>query len=135
MVHRVLKIGTWVIDFIFAHDGYDEEGVLSCLYEIDASLEVMRRAYRVMESGKPNRGFTFSNPQLHRSVVVVGPTTSGKQFINTFVHEVRHLADAIAKSIGYELDAEGPAYISGDSAMALADIVCRLGCPCNHQQP
>jgi hypothetical protein len=58
----------------------------------------------------------------------VGPTTSGKQFVNTFVHEVRHVADAIAKSIGYELDAEGPAYLSGDAAMALAEVLCELGC-------
>lgn len=128
MIHRVLKIGHWVIDFLFATESYDEEGVLSCLYEIDCPYDIMLRANRIMESKRYNRGFTFSNADLRRAVCVVGPTTSGKQFVNTFVHEVRHVADAIAKSIGYELDAEGPAYLSGDAAMALAEVLCELGC-------
>lgn len=128
MIHRVLNIGHWVIDFLFAVDGYDEEGVLSCLYDIGAPLEVMRRAGEIMEKGNLNCGFTFSNPGLKRALCVVGPTSSGGEFTNTFVHEIRHVADAIAKSIGYELDGELPAYISGDAAMALAEVVCELGC-------
>ena len=128
MFHRVLKIGRWVVDFLFATEDYDDEGVLSCLYDIDAPYSVMRRVNKIMDSGKFNRGFTFSNPELKRAVVVIGPTTSSKQFINTFVHESYHLASAIAKSIGYDLNSEGPAYLSGDMAMELADVVCQLGC-------
>lgn len=128
MLHRVLGIGHWVIDFLFAKDRYDEDGVLACLYEIDTPYEKMQRAVRIMESKRYNRGFTYANPELRRAVVVIGPTTSGKQFVNSFVHEVRHVADAIAESIGYNLGDEGPAYLSGDAAMELADVVCRLGC-------
>lgn len=54
----------------------------------------------------------------------------GKQFQNTVVHEVHHLAVAIAKSLGVDLDGEDPAYLSGDSAMEIADIICTLGCRC-----
>lgn len=128
MIHKALKIGRWVVDFLFVIGKYDIEGVLSCLYDIKASVSVMSRAERIMESGKMNRGFTFANPDLRRALVVIGPTTSGKQFLNTFTHEVRHLADAIARSIGYDLDAEGPAYLTGDAAMSLAEVVCELGC-------
>lgn len=128
MIHRALKIGRWVVDFLFATEGYDEEGVLACLYDVYAPTDVMERARRIMESGRFNRGFTFSNPDTRRSVCVVGPTTSGHQFVNTFVHEIRHVANAIANSIGYDLDGEEPAYLSGDTAMALAEVVCRLGC-------
>lgn len=128
MIHRVLKVGRWVADFLFATEDYDAEGVFGCLYAANAPSSVLDRAGSIMESRRLNRGFTFSNPDLRRAVVVIGPTSSGKQFLNTFVHEVRHLADAIANSIGYELDAEGPAYLSGDAAMEFADVVCRLGC-------
>ena len=132
MIHRVLGIGRWVIDFLFAPKGYDIVGTLGCLYEIGATNEVMERAEDIMLEELPNRGFTFTNPELKRAVVVIGPTTSGKEFQNTLVHEVRHLADTIAKSIGYKLDAEGPAYMSGDTVMALADVICTLGCEhCN----
>ena len=133
MIHRVLNIGKWVVDFLFTTTEYDEEGVLAFLYDIDAPIEVMRRAYKIMESGRFNRGFTYNNPNLMRSVVVVGPTTSGKQFQNTFTHELRHLADGIANHLGVSLDSEMPAYITGDAAMELADVVCTLGCEhCNH---
>ena len=128
MISRVLNIGHWVIDFLFAVDGYDSDGVLACLYDIYAPKDVLRRAVEIMEREDPDCGFTFSNPDLKRSVCVVGPTSSGGEFINTFTHEVRHVADAIARSIGYELDGEIPAYISGDAAMALAEVVCELGC-------
>ena len=128
MISRVLNIGHWMIDFLFAVDGYDEEGVLACLYEIGAPKEIIVRASEIMEDGYANCGFTFSNPYARRAVCVIGPTTSGSEFQNTFVHEIRHVADAIAKSIGYELDGEVPAYISGDAAMSLAEVVCELGC-------
>lgn len=128
MIHRVISIGRWVIDFLFAVDGYDADGVLACLYDIYAPKEVMRRAEEIMERGDPDCGFTYSNPDIKRAVCVVGPTSSGEEFINSFVHEVRHVADAIARSIGYELDGEVPAYVSGDAAMALAEVVCELGC-------
>ena len=132
MIHRILKIGHWEVDFLFAHSGYNDEEVLTYLYEIDAPISVMRRANKIMESGRMNRGFTFANPYMKRAVVVTGPTTSSKQFLNTFTHEVHHLAVAIAKSIGYELDSEGPAYITGDTTMALAETICELGCEhCN----
>ena len=128
MIKRALRIGRWVVDFLFAEEGYDKEGVLACLYDIYAPSDIMERAGRIMDRGRYNRGFTFSNPDLRRAVCVVGPTTSGHQFQNTFVHEVRHVANAIAESIGYDLGGEEAAYLSGDTAMALAEVVCRLGC-------
>ena len=128
MIHRVLNIGRWVIDFLFARERYDTEGVIACLHDVRAPLEVMRRAGDIMERGGLNCGFTFSNPDLKRAICVVGPTSSGEEFLNTFTHELRHVADVIAKSIGYDLDGEAPAYISGDAAMSLAEVVCELGC-------
>lgn len=128
MVHRVLAIGSWVVDFLFSKLDYDDEAVLACLYEIDADFEVMRQANRIMEDDKLNCGFTFSNPDLKRALVVVGPTSSGKEFIDTLVHEVHHLAVAIADSLGHDLESEVPAYLAGDAARALAETVCEFGC-------
>ena len=129
MVHRVLSIGSWVADFLFARLNYDEEGVLACLYEIGADDYVIKQASKIMDSERLNCGFTFANPDLKRAVVVVGPTSSGKQFVNTLVHEIHHLAVAIADSLGYDLEGESPAYLAGDSALALAETICEFGCP------
>lgn len=128
MIHRVIQIRGWVVDFLFAVDSYDEEAVLACLYEIDTPYDKMLRAYRIMKSRRMNRGFTYGNPERRRAVVVIGPTTSGKQFQNSFSHEIDHLSDFIALSRGTKDEVEGTAYITGDTTMALADVVCQLGC-------
>ena len=136
MIHRVLQIEDWVVDFLFARKNYDVEGVLSCLYDIDAPLDVMRRAYRIMNSGKYNRGFTYANPNLHRAVVITGPTTSGKQFQNSFSHEIDHLSDFISSSLDLETDEEATAYLVGYTTMYLSDILCELGCAtCHPEEP
>lgn len=128
MIHRVLKIGRWVADFLFATSGYDIDGVLACLYECGASDYAIGQAEDLMMRCKYNCGFTFANPKPMRAVVVIGPTTSGDEFQDTFVHEVHHLAVAIADNLGLDLDGEGPAYLSGDTARDLAKVVCELGC-------
>lgn len=128
MIHRVLKTFDWVVDFLFAVDDYDEEGVIACLYEIGTPDRDIDRAMRIMESGNYNCGFTSGNPNIRRAVVVVGPTSSGKQFQNTFSHEIDHLSDIIAMSLGTKNNREGTSYIVGDTTMALAEVVCELGC-------
>ena len=128
MIHRVLGIGRWVVDFLFATKRYDIDGVLACLYDAYAPDYIMKQAEELMLSRKYNRGFTYTNQNKRRAVVLIGPTTSGEEFQNTIVHEIRHLADAIAKSLGVPLDSEKPAYVSGDTAKALAEVICELGC-------
>ena len=127
-IHRVLKIGRWVVDFVFATKEYDIPGILSCLYDAGATGWMMDEAEELMSEGGYNTGFTYANPGIHRAVVVVGPTTSGAEYIDTFTHEIHHLAVAIASELGIDLESETPAYLAGDSARALAEVVCELGC-------
>lgn len=75
-------------------------------------------------------GFTYTNPYRRHVVMVVGRSSSGAEFINSFVHELRHLADDFARGNDFALDGEPIAYFSGDMAYALADVVCALGCDC-----
>ena len=128
MIHRVIEIGGWVMDILFAEEGYDKEGVLGCLYDCAAPRRVLRKAEEIMDNERENSGFAFTNPEVRRGVIVIGPTYSGRQMINTTVHEIRHMVDGIAKEIGFPLDSEPPAYMSGEAAMKLADVICRLGC-------
>ena len=128
MFHRVLLIWKWVVDFVFATERYDVDGILSCLYDAGAPRWAMGDAEELMSSGDFNTGFTYANPGNRRAVVVIGPTTSGAEFTNTLTHEIHHLAVAIASELGIDLESETPAYLAGDSARALAEVVCELGC-------
>ncbi len=132
MIHRTINIGRWRVDFLFADDGYyDEQLVLAVLYDSEAPLSVTMRAAQVMEAKDSNCGFTYTDQETYVAVVVVGPTTSGEEFINTLTHEAHHLAVSIAEAAGFSLDSEGPAYLSGDTVMALAEDICALGCSKN----
>lgn len=128
MIRRTLRIGRWLVYFFFVTDDYERDTILSFLYTFDAQDWMIQRADDIMTENKLNRGFTFSSPELRRAVVVIGPSSSGAEFLDSFTHEVRHLANAIAESIGYELDAEEPSYMTGDTVRELAEVVCELGC-------
>lgn len=128
MIERTINIGRWLVEFYFATDGYDMDVLLDRLYDFGAGVSIMRQAMDLMETGGPNTGFTFSNPYERVAIVAIGPTTSGDEFVNTMVHEIHHLAVAIASSLGIDLESESPAYLAGDSARELADVICELGC-------
>ena len=130
MIYRDLYIGRWHVLFVFAPDGYDDNSILDILYDLDATDYILVKAEQKMRAARLNEGFTFSNKATKKALVVIGPTTSAAQFQNTLVHEIHHLAVAVADSLGVDLEGETPAYLAGDSAMSLADIICRLGCDC-----
>ena len=125
MEQRNLEIGRWHVEFYF---GYDSDVLLDRLFDFGAGASTMRQAMELMDSEKLNTGFTFSNPYDKVALVAIGPTSSAEEFLNSLVHEVHHLAVAIASELGVDLESETPAYLAGDSAMALAELICRLGC-------
>ena len=128
MKKRTLKIGRWIVDFLFCVAKFDVDGILACLHDCGASDYAMQQAEDLMQTCDYNCGFTFANPEDYRAIVVIGPTTSGAEFQDTLVHEIHHLAVAIAAELGIDLESETPAYIAGDSARALAEVICELGC-------
>jgi len=128
MTHRVLYIGRWVVDFLFASEHYDVEEVLSYMYELDVPFPIMSRIKEILVDDMKNTGFTYADPELMTALVVIGPTSSGAEFIDTLTHEVHHLAVIIADNLGIDLESETPAYLAGDSVRELADVVCFYGC-------
>lgn len=128
MIQNTLHIGRWLVEFYFAEEGYDPDVLLDRLYDFGAGAKIMRQAMELMENGGMNTGFTFSNPYERVAIVAIGPTTSGAEFQDTLIHEIHHLAVAIAASLGIDLESETPAYLAGDSARELADVICKLGC-------
>lgn len=135
MIRRDLWIGRWLVEFYFAPEGYEPEVLLDRMYVYGAPSEKMRRALELMESGRPNTGFTFSNGYERYALVAIGPTTGGEEFQDSLVHELQHLAVAIATSLGVDLHGETPAYVAGDAMRELAHVVCALGCGrCRHEK-
>lgn len=128
MQHKVLYIGRWTVDILFAGEGYDRREVLDCLYDCGASDYALRQAENLMVLCEHDCGFTYADPISCEAVVFIGPTSSGAEFLDTVSHEIHHLAVAIAAGLGIDLEGETPAYIAGDAVRDLADVICEMGC-------
>lgn len=127
MIHRRIHIRNWLVDvFIDNSRHFDVDEVLSLLYDMNASFDTMERAEDMMQGYRPNEAFTYSNGK--HTCIYIGWTTSPQEFINSMIHELRHLVDHIAEY--YELDNnEAVGYLSGDAAFLLAEDICEHGCP------
>lgn len=129
MLLRTIHINDWQADVFVCYNQYDERVLEDALTEVNAPIGKIVRMRQIARDDEYNTGFTFSNAIQRRSVVVIGKTTSAREFLNSFVHEVRHLADDIACADGMDLRGEEVAYLSGSIASSLFDIVGLFTCP------
>lgn len=133
MKHRTIHIRGWRVDVFIEDGGYHPKEVMDCLEEMDAPNGILEQACGLIEENRPNQAFTYSNGR--RTCIYIGWTTSGKEFINSMIHEIRHLVDHIAEYYGLDNN-EAVGYLSGDTAFLLAEDICKLGCPscCDKKQ-
>ena len=125
MKHRVVHIKDWQVD-VFIEDGYHPDEVMECLEEMGASNGILERAYGLVTENRPNQAFTFS--VFRHTCIYIGWTASGAEFVNSLVHEIRHLVDHIADAYGLGTNNEKVGYLSGDAALLLAEDICEMGC-------
>lgn len=128
MIIRELNIRGWRCFFCFALEVYDKDVILSRMERLGAPPSILGRVEKNMARDRMDTGFTYSNLLGRESVIVIGRSSSGAEFLNSFVHELRHLADDIAYVYGYPPRGEEVAYLTGDIALALSDIVCVMSC-------
>lgn len=118
---------------VFIDDGRGgAREVPDCLLEMGAPNDILEKAYGLIEENRPNQAFTYSN--VRRTCIYIGWTTSSEEFLNSMIHEIRHLVDHIAEHYGLE-NKETVGYLSGDAAFLLAEEICERGClHCDKQE-
>ena len=77
---------------------------------------------------KPNQGFTYTDSNKRTSVVVIGNTYSYKQFLNTVVHEAKHVQTAICKYYDVPEESEDAAYLIGYIVMRMSECFNKKDC-------
>lgn len=77
-----------------------------------------------------NRGYTWSNPARRRSITLIGRATSWPQFLDTVMHETRHIVDEITAAYEIMDYGEPPAYTQGEIGRQMAPMIKRIMCPC-----
>lgn len=129
MLSRLVHIRRWSIVFLFSFDTHNEGDVLDCLIWAEAPDSIDSKVSDLVSAGYLDTGFCFSNPEIRRSVVGIGRTSTGPEFLNTTSHEITHIAQHIAEEDGIDPYSEEFAYLVGDITHEISDIVCEMSCP------
>ena len=129
MTIRRTRIRRWDIVFYFSFNIYDKERIHDALLWAKAPNSVISQVLENISAGRLNEGFCYSNSDLRRTVLGVGAASSGPEVLNSMIHEIIHICQHIALEDGLDPYGEPFAYLGGDIAREVSDIVCLLSCP------
>ena len=129
MKYRRIHIKDWTIRFLFSFDKYDKAQVLDALFWADAPNSIVSQVSKNIQAGRLNEGFCFSNPKLRRTVLGTGIAENGPEVLDSMVHEIIHICQHVAMEDDMDPFGEPFAYLGGDIARSVSDIVCELSCP------
>jgi hypothetical protein len=80
--------------------------------------------------GEKNSGFTHTDFKKKLSIVAIGKADSKKQFLNTIVHEAKHVQSHICMYYDIPEDGEDAAYLIGYIVMKMYSSFRDLLCQC-----
>lgn len=95
------------------------------LMQIECPMRYINSAFDVLSSSK-NTGFTFSNSNCKMSIVCISKTTSASQFVNTVVHEAKHVQSHICSFYNVKEDSEQAAYLIGYIVRKMYKMVAKV---------
>lgn len=114
MIKQLIELGNegwYVIIYYNVRVPYIKE-VREQLEDLGCPQDLIRQSIQIMSTGL-NTGMTFSNDDYKTSFVCIGETTSTEQFVNTIVHEAKHVQSHICDYYKINEDSEKAAYLIG----------------------
>ena len=109
----------WKVYVYYDVTSKDTIKIITKLQELKLPKSYITSAYTTLVSNKLNQGLTETNSKLKESIVVFTKTTNASQFVNSFVHEIGHLSNHIARTYNLDLNGEEVQYIAGDIAQQM----------------
>lgn len=133
MIYRELYISKydWLVHVFYHVTCYWTDEIMKCLENIDCPEEKLEESYRNLTACRLNTGLTYSNYRLKESVMVIGKTSSPKEFSDSLMHELRHLEDHIATVFDMPVGGEEIAYLSGYLGKKLSKDIQMFICNCD----
>ena len=129
MLVRRISVRRWEVIFYFSFDADDKGRILDALVWADAPDSILSKVSESISAGRLNEGFCYSNPRQRKTVVGVGQTSTGPEFLNTTIHEMVHVSQDIAHADGIDPFGEEFAYLAGDISHEVSYVVCEMSCP------
>lgn len=103
----------WVVYAYYGVTPAYKDVIIDQLVDMGCKEQYIEQSLDIIGRKVPNTGFTYSNCVKKESVIVVSDCTSSEQFINTLVHEARHLQQHIQDTFGLSDYTEDIYYLIG----------------------
>ena len=113
MIAQYIQLGDrdWNVLVYYNVSPDDFVEIADSLEQLDCPISSIRKAFKALR--KKNSGFTFSNTEYKMSIVCIGEADNVGQFVNTTIHEAKHVQSHICEYYGIEEDTETAAYLIG----------------------
>lgn len=88
------------------------------LQSLGCHSQPLEDACLLVSHSVPDTAFTYTNISFHRTLIVLCPSSSPSQFLNTLTHELLHAVTHISDYYSIPLNTESPCYLLGSLAQA-----------------
>lgn len=125
---RYFEIGDrdWAILLCWDYDLMDYDDMWAIMKSIGASDERAKKALRVLS--KPDTGMTMTSMRDMMSVVFVSETSNDEQWLDTLLHEIKHVVEHIGEFYRVDPQSEPSAYLQGEIGRLLFPIIMQRLC-------
>lgn len=114
MVTQYIELGNrgWGILIYYGTSEEDVDDVYNALVALGCSKKDAKYSTMTV-TRKLNTGLTFTNTKLKMSLVCVADAETADQFVNTAIHEAKHVQSHVCEYYQVEEDSETAAYMIG----------------------
>lgn len=118
----------WCVKIYYAVSTYWVERILQDLRAIGCNGMELEKAEHNLFAGNLNTGLTYSDFNGHNSVMVISLTSTPAEFLNSWLHEMRHLSRHIEQTYGISPYGEEAAYLAGDIGQRMFPVAKKFIC-------
>lgn len=118
----------WEVTVFYAVDCYYVTEIIAEMKRIGCSRDKLRIAYENIAACKLDTGVTYSNYRSRQTIMVIGLTSSAKEFMNSLDHERKHLEAHIAKALHINPWGEEICYLSGEIGERMFPVAKKFLC-------
>ena len=126
MIRQYIQLGKrdWGVLVYYNVGEEDLVEVIDSLEGLDCTKEDIHAA--TVTLSKKNTGFTYTNTEYKMSMVCIGQATNVAQFVDTAIHEAKHVQSHVCQYYGIEENSETAAYLIGHLVRKMYKMLERM---------
>lgn len=123
------RYGGWKVVYYVAADRTDADEIMRALERVGCPAERLEKAERMLRGRSCDTGLTYSNKKRRFSCITISQTRNFSELINTFVHELDHVAKHITLAMSIDPFSERASYLIGELARDIfVELTSKLFC-------